>query len=99
MQKTFTNHPLTDNGETKFYVVWKGRKTGVFETWEGSKPQTDKFPKAIYKSFKTQQFAEQAFNDEWWDYIGKHIFESELTNAQLELIGKPIEESISVDRA
>jgi len=83
----------------KFYVVWNGRQTGVFETWEDCKAQTDKFPKAVYKSFKTRQLAEQAFKDEWWDYIGKHIFESELTDEQLKLIGKPIEESISVDGA
>jgi ribonuclease HI len=83
----------------KFYVVWKGRQTGVFETWDDCKAQTEKFPQAVYKSFKTRQLAEQAFKDEWWDYIGKHIFESELTDEQLKLIGKPIEESISVDGA
>jgi len=83
----------------KFYVVWKGRQTGVFETWDDCKAQTDKFPKAVYKSFKTRQLAEQAFKDEWWDYIGKTIFETELTEEQLQLVGKPIEESISVDGA
>jgi ribonuclease HI len=75
----------------KFYVVWKGRQTGVFETWDDCK--------AVYKSFKTRQLAEQAFKDEWWEYIGKDIFETELTEEQLLLVGKPIEESISVDGA
>lgn len=83
----------------KFYVVWKGRQTGVFENWEDCKAQTDKFPKAVYKSFKTRQLADQAFKDEWWDYIGKTIFETELTEEQLKLVGKPIEQSISVDGA
>ena len=83
----------------KFYVVWKGRQTGVFETWDDCKAQTNQFPKAVYKSFKTRQLAEQAFKDEWWEYIGKDIFETELTEEQLLLVGKPIEESISVDGA
>ena len=83
----------------KFYVVWKGRQTGVFETWGDCKAQTDKYPKAVYKSFKTRQLAEQAFKDEWWEYIGKDIFETELTEEQLLLVGNPIEESISVDGA
>ena len=83
----------------KFYVVWKGRKTGIFESWDDCKAQTDKFPKAVYKSFKTRQLAEQAFKDGWWDYIGKDFIETELTPEQLLLVGKPIEDSISVDGA
>ena len=83
----------------KFYVVWKGRQTGVFETWDDCKLQTEKFPKAVYKSFKTRQLAEQAFKDGWWEYIGKDIIETELTEEQLLLVGKAVEESISVDGA
>ena len=83
----------------KFYVVWKGRQTGVFETWDDCKAQIDKFPQAVYKSFKTRQSAEQEFKDEWGYYIGQDIFETELTSEQLLLVGKPIEESISVDGA
>lgn len=85
--------------KSKFYVVWKGRQTGVFESWDECRAQTDKFPKAVYKSFKTRELAEKAFKDEWWGYIGKDIFETELTPEQLLLVGKPIEESISVDGA
>ena len=55
----------------KFYVVWKGRQIGVFETWDDCKAQTDKFPKAVYKSFKTRQLAEKALesNDEVYDLV------------------------------
>lgn len=83
----------------KFYVVWKGRETGIFETWEECKSQVNAFPKAVYKSFKTKALAEQAYKDEWWNYVGKHIYESELTPEQLLLVGQPIEESIAVDGA
>ncbi|WP_028864606.1 ribonuclease H family protein [Psychromonas aquimarina] len=48
----------------KFYVVWKGRETGIFTDWESCKRQVDKFNGAKYKSFKTEQEAQSAFNGE-----------------------------------
>jgi len=46
----------------KFYVVWQGRETGIFTDWETCKKHVDQFAGARYKSFKTQQEAETAFN-------------------------------------
>ncbi|NQZ31225.1 MAG: viroplasmin family protein [Oceanospirillaceae bacterium] len=46
----------------KFYVVWKGRETGVFTDWNTCKRQVDKFNGAKYKSFKTRVEAEAAFS-------------------------------------
>ncbi|PKH55750.1 ribonuclease HI [Shewanella sp. Choline-02u-19] len=46
---------------TKYYVVWAGRETGIFTSWDHTKKQVDKFPQAKYKSFKTQAEAEAAF--------------------------------------
>ncbi len=83
----------------KYYVVWKGRKTGVFETWNECTEQIHGFPDAVYKSFKTKQLAEEAFKSNSSEFIGKDIFETELTEDQLALIGDPIKESISVDGA
>ena len=45
----------------KFYVVWKGRETGIFTDWDTCKRHIDKFAGARYKSFKTREEAEQAF--------------------------------------
>lgn len=45
----------------KFYVVWTGRKTGIFTSWPYTKKQVDQFPQAKYKSFKTQEEAEKAY--------------------------------------
>ncbi|MCW8330264.1 ribonuclease H family protein [Photobacterium sp. SDRW27] len=45
----------------KFYVVWVGRETGVFTSWDKTKQLVDKYPKARYKSFKTREEAEAAF--------------------------------------
>jgi len=46
----------------KFYVVWKGRQTGIFTDWNTCKKQVDAFAGAKYKSFKTRQEAEAAFS-------------------------------------
>lgn len=83
----------------KFYVVWKGRKTGVFESWDECFTQIHKFPDAVYKSFKTRKLADLAFNEDSNSFIGKDIYESELTEEQLKLLGEPISNSISVDGA
>ncbi|NRD74770.1 viroplasmin family protein [Shewanella sp. VB17] len=46
---------------SKYYVVWAGRKPGIYTTWDEAKQQVDKYPKAKYKSFKTQAEAKAAF--------------------------------------
>ena len=45
----------------KYYVVWKGRKTGIFSTWKECKQQVQGFAGAKYKSFTSWVEAEQAF--------------------------------------
>ncbi|MFV1872356.1 MAG: viroplasmin family protein [Oleiphilus sp.] len=45
----------------KYYVIWKGRETGIFTDWSSCKKHIDHFPGARYKSFKTLSEAEQAF--------------------------------------
>jgi len=83
----------------KYYVVWKGRKTGIFETWDECNEQVKGFKDAEFKSFKTKELAEQAFNSSSDNFIGVDVFESELTEEQLRLIGDPILESLCVDGA
>lgn len=43
----------------KVYAVKKGRKTGLFDTWEECKAQVHGFPGAQYKSFTTKKEAEE----------------------------------------
>jgi ribonuclease HI len=45
----------------KFYVVWSGRRTGVFMDWATTQLQVDKFPGARFKSFPSRAEADQAF--------------------------------------
>lgn len=47
---------------SKYYVIWQGRETGIFNDWATCKKHIDKFPGAKYKSFKTMAEAESAFN-------------------------------------
>ena len=46
---------------SKHYVVWVGRVPGIYKSWADCKEQTDKFPAAKFKSFKTEAEAESAF--------------------------------------
>ncbi len=45
----------------KFYVVWTGRRTGVFTDWATARMQVDKFAGARFKSFASRAEAEHAF--------------------------------------
>lgn len=83
----------------KYYVVWKGRQTGVFNNWDACNAQIKGYEGAIYKSFETLAMATRAFNGLSEEYIGKTINKPPLTQSQLKLLGKPILPSISVDGA
>lgn len=83
----------------KFYVVWKGRQTGVYTTWAECQAQTNGYPQAVFKSFETLELAQQAFHGSSYDFIGKTVQKATLSEEELLLIGKPIEDSIAVDGA
>ena len=84
----------------KYYTVWKGHHTGVFETWDDCKAQIKDFQGAQYKSFATFEAAKKALKESYKDYVGKTSkFKSELTKTELKKIGKPNYKSISVDAA
>jgi viroplasmin and RNaseH domain-containing protein len=45
----------------KFYVVFVGRKPGVYLSWEDCHPQVDRFPGNLHKSYRSYHEAEHAF--------------------------------------
>ncbi len=47
----------------KYYVVWKGKRTGVFESWDEVKKLIQGVSGAKYKSFSSRQLAEGAFRN------------------------------------
>jgi len=46
--------------EEKHYVVWSGRLTGIFDSWEECRRQVEGYPAARYKAFPTRADAEAA---------------------------------------
>lgn len=83
----------------KFYVIWKGHKTGVFTTWVLCKKYISNFTGAQYKSFFSRSDAEKAFKGKYENYIGKNTKKIKLTAEELQRFGEPIVPSISVDAA
>ena len=81
----------------KFYVVWKGKSPGVYDSWDECRLQVDGVAGAAYKSFPTRMEAELAFKE---SHI-KHIFKKEQTPKikTSASAGIPIHESIIVDAA
>ena len=88
----------------KYYVVWQGHDTGVFESWTDCQLQIKGYPGARYKSFKTKAEAEAAYHGEiteYIDYTGKSSDKAKPSIATLseEIRAQINWESISVDAA
>ena len=49
--------------KNNYYVVWSGRQTGVFGSWDECRQQVEGFQGAKYKGFSTKEAAEAAFNN------------------------------------
>lgn len=84
----------------KFYVVWIGKKPGVYENWADCQAATAGFPGAKFKAFPTQASAEEAFeagHSEHWGVTSKFV--TTLSQEELQRIGMPIVESLCVDAA
>lgn len=81
--------------QQKYYVVWKGRQTGIFTRWDECAAQVKGYPDAEYKAFGSRQAAEEAFRGQYQDYEGKRV--SSLSQQRLFEIGQPILASYAVD--
>ncbi|WP_222982303.1 viroplasmin family protein [Flagellimonas meishanensis] len=85
--------------KAKFYVVWKGKRPGIYESWDDCKAQIEGFKGAQYKSFSTFAEAKKAFNGNYLEYKGKSKGKEELSPEALLKIGDPNYNSIAVDAA
>ena len=79
----------------KYYVVWKGRKTGIFTTWAECEKQVTGFVGAQFKSFESEALADAAYLAKYEDYIGKVTTSGTWREASV----KPLLPSICVDAA
>lgn len=85
--------------KSKYYVVWNGRKKGVFSSWNVCKKQIDGFEGAQYKSFPSKEMAEEAFAGTYAMYKGKKDLKPTLTPEMKAKYGEPNLQSIAVDAA
>ena len=81
--------------KTKFYVVWKGRRTGIFSTWDECSAQVSGYPGAQYKAFDSRPAAEAALRAPYGDAQKKQS----ASQGWLFAATKPTLPSLSVDAA
>ena len=86
--------------QQKYYTVWRGQNTGVFESWADCQLQIKNFQGAQYMSFSTKALAQKAFERHYEEYVGKRKKEKDLISAaEAKNIGQPDYNSLSVDAA
>ena len=83
----------------QFYVVWKGKQTGIFKNWNDCKAQVDGTKGAKYMGFYTKAEAELAFEKGHESFVGLNAKKKELSPDEIKKYGKPIGQSIAVDAA
>ncbi len=82
----------------KFYVVWKGNKTGIFNSWEECKKAVAGYKGAQYKSFKSLEEAKRAFDVSYFEYKENH--QNAVPLHQLEKRAQEVNfDSLNVDAA
>jgi len=83
----------------KFYVVWVGKKPGVYHSWPDCERQIKGVAGARYKSFSTLDQAEKALSESVEDYISYNK-PKEIKKVDFRSLKKgPILKSICVDAA
>ena len=82
----------------KFYVVWKGRQPGVYNTWVECQRQIAGYSGAEFKSFARRDEAERAFAESYDLYRGQDTKTLRKTPAELSELGVVLD-SVCVDAA
>lgn len=85
----------------KYYVVWAGHETGVFDSWDECLQYTKGFAGAKYKSFKSRQEAIEAYRGNPADHLGiiKAIATRQAREVNYGAMAGVIQDSIAVDAA
>lgn len=77
----------------KFYVVWRGKKPGIYTTWEACKKQVIGVKGAQFKSYSSRALAEEAYR------LGKDPEKKRKPKTNSFPTTKYVMESLSVDAA
>ena len=81
-----------------YYVVWSGKKPGIYDTWEDCEAQVKGVQGAKYKGFASRPEAEQAFASSPENYIIRKPKNSQLSTINYQL-STPILPALAVDAA
>ncbi len=82
----------------KYYVVWQGKRPGIYDNWAEAEEQIKGVEGAKYKSYEIESEAIKAYSEKAEKHIYGNAKVLEKPNINLN-IGQPIRESISVDAA
>ena len=85
--------------KSKYYVVWNGRKPGIYAGWDACREQVAGFNGSKYKGFPTFDLAKNAFADDPRKYMEKSLQAPKKIRCSNPLVGEPIADSICVDAA
>jgi ribonuclease HI len=83
----------------KFYVVWKGKTPGIYDSWEECSKQVSGIAGAQYKSFPTKAEAELAFQQKPERILYAKRIEKEPGSSSKHQSVVPLAECIVVDAA
>jgi len=85
--------------KNKYYVVWRGKKPGLYSSWKDCKEQVEGFNGALYKGFPMREMAQAALEEDPEKFISRGINPPANVVCSNPLIGKPIPDSICTDAA
>jgi ribonuclease HI len=86
------------SAKPKFYVVWKGRKPGIYTSWAEAEAQVKGFAGAEFKSFDSLGAAQAAFEGSYRQFLRPKAEQGVLWQ-NLPPHQRPLLESLSVDAA
>ena len=84
--------------KNKYYVVWRGRLTGIFDSWDECRKQVEGYEGAQYKGYLTRELAEEAHKFSYWQAVKQGAGNKELGKGNL-IPHSVVVPSLSVDAA
>lgn len=84
----------------KYYVVWEGKRPGIYDRWEDCRRQVNGIDGARYKSFDTFEQATKAMMGDYREYIGRNAASIKVVKKyNYNTPGQPIAPALCVDAA
>ncbi len=92
---------MSQSGKKKYYTVWAGWDTGVFDSWDECQQQINGFSGARYKAFDTQEAAVNAYRGDPSEYINviRKVFTHSAAPVNYDAIPSIRQDAIAVDGA